>query len=128
MTYLVFKQDLVVNVQVHHAQHLLGIDHEVAKIYENVLINDDIFSHNYHQIVKFDYTSTEILRPEFNRFILTYFMDEDRVDFILNSIRFVANIGWKFLPLFNFNLETGEWKQKNYTVRQSAFIITLLII
>jgi selenocysteine lyase/cysteine desulfurase len=99
-----------------YAQYLLGIDCELAKRYENVLINDDIFSQNYHQRVKIEYTSTEILRPGFTRFSLTYFMDEDRVDFILNAIKFVANFGSRFLPFYNFNLETGEWKQKNYTV------------
>ena len=100
-----------------YAQNLLGIDYELAKLYETTLINDDVFSENYKQRVTSEYSQCELLRPGFTRFSLIYFMDEERVDFILKSIEFVGNNAWKLLPLYTFSLETGEWKHKNNQVK-----------
>eukprot|EP01103_Thecamoeba_quadrilineata_P015083 TRINITY_DN4658_c0_g2_i1.p1 TRINITY_DN4658_c0_g2~~TRINITY_DN4658_c0_g2_i1.p1 ORF type:complete len:974 (+),score=172.47 TRINITY_DN4658_c0_g2_i1:1-2922(+) len=50
----------------------------------------------------------EIIRPGFVRVSLHYLMDSATVDYILDAVRFVADNGWKFLPLYNFNVATGE--------------------
>jgi hypothetical protein len=39
------------------------------------------------------------MKPGFTRFNLSYFASNEEVDYILNALEFIANDGWKFLPL-----------------------------
>lgn len=98
------------------AQKLLGIDYELAKTYENMLIRDDQLSDNYFQRTLHEYSQCEILRPGFTRFSFPFFMASDEVEFLLRALEFVSKEGWKLLPHYTFNLETSEWKHKNYQV------------
>ena len=38
-------------------------------------------------------------RPGFARLNLPYFMNKETIDFILNAVEFIAEHGWKFLPM-----------------------------
>ena len=58
----------------------------------------------------------EIFKPGFTRLNIPYFVSEKRVDFILEAIKFVCKHGWKFLPLYSFKIETGEWIYKGFQV------------
>jgi selenocysteine lyase/cysteine desulfurase len=40
-----------------------------------------------------------LMKPGFTRFNLSYFASDEEVDYILNALEFIANDGWKFLPL-----------------------------
>lgn len=40
-----------------------------------------------------------LMKPGFTRFNLSYFISDEEVDYILKSIEFIANNGWKFLSL-----------------------------
>ena len=51
----------------------------------------------------------EILRPGFARLNLPWFSTDEEIDFIIDALEFVANHGWKFMPQYIFNNETGEW-------------------
>jgi selenocysteine lyase/cysteine desulfurase len=96
-----------------YAQYLLGIDPLLANSYDEALIQDERLE---SRRMTHETTIAEILRPGFTRFNLTFFWDESRVDFVLNAIKFVAQHGWKFLPQYIFNLETGEWRHHNFQV------------
>lgn len=98
-----------------YSQYLLGIDYELAKSFEETLVQDDRLDRN-HLRIKHDTSSAEILRPGFVRFSIGFFFDEEKIDFILNCIKFVCENGWKFLPFYSFNLETGEWRHRNHQV------------
>ncbi len=39
------------------------------------------------------------MKPGFTRLNLSYFIGDDEVNFILNAIDFIAQYGWRFLPL-----------------------------
>ncbi len=56
-----------------------------------------------------DYDKKEIFKPGFVRFSLPYFMDLEKVDYILKSIEFVAEHGWKFVLYYSFDILTGDW-------------------
>jgi selenocysteine lyase/cysteine desulfurase len=99
-----------------YSQYLLGIDYELAKSFEDVLVQDERLDRS-HLRIKHDSNCAEILRPGFVRFNLAFFFDNERIDFILNAIKFVCENGWKFLPFYSFNLETGEWRHRNHQVR-----------
>ncbi|EFC50716.1 predicted protein [Naegleria gruberi] len=77
---------------------LFGLKYNDAKSLENVLLSDD------------DY---EFLRPGFVRLNFNYFMDEDTFQYIVKSVKFVAENGYKFLPYYYFYPESGEWIHNN---------------
>ena len=45
------------------------------------------------------------------RQILNRFSSDEEIDFILEALAFVASEGWKLMPQYIFNNETGEWFQ-----------------
>jgi hypothetical protein len=98
-----------------NVQNLLGINYEQAKLYENILIPDSRLDknllHNSH-----DTSNYEILRPGFTRFNLAFFFTDKKIDFILSAIKFVCENGWMFLPMYIFNMETGEFRHRNLQV------------
>ena len=98
-----------------NVQNLLGINYEQAKQYEKILIPDSRLDknllHNSH-----DTSNYEILRPGFTRFNLAFFFSDDKIDFILNAIKFVCENGWMFLPMYIFNMETGEFRHRSLQV------------
>jgi selenocysteine lyase/cysteine desulfurase len=99
-----------------YAQYLLGIDYELAKEYESVLIQDSRLNRKHLRLTT-ETTKAELLRPGFTRFNVAFFLSDDRINYILESIKFVCEHGWQFLPHYLFNLETGEWRHRNMQVR-----------
>ena len=44
----------------------------------------------------------EVLRPGYSRLSLAYWMSQAEIDYVLDSVLFVAEHGFKFLPLYRF--------------------------
>ena len=61
------------------------------------------------------------IKPGWCRISLHYAMDDIEVDFILDAIDFVAEHGFRFLPLYNFDLHTGAWLHKSDSVALEGF-------
>ncbi|KAL0111828.1 hypothetical protein PUN28_013190 [Cardiocondyla obscurior] len=91
-----------------YAHHLMGIDRELAKEYENVLLEG--------QRNGVEETTTEVLRPGFARLSFPYFMTEAEVAFVLEALKMVATEGWKLLPQYVLNPDTGEWRHHTNSV------------
>ena len=109
-----------------YAQYLLGIDYELAKEYERVLVQDErLDKHNLR--MKHDTSHAEILRPAFTRFNLAFFFDQQKIQFVLDAIEFVCKYGWYFSILYKFNMETGEFRHRNYLVTAICFMIFSLL-
>lgn len=51
----------------------------------------------------------EGIKPGWVRVNFNYFISEQVVDFILDAVHFVANEGWRLLPFYRFEPETGLW-------------------
>ncbi|XP_077984669.1 uncharacterized protein LOC144439269 [Glandiceps talaboti] len=100
-----------------YAQDLLGIDEELALRIEAVLLEDSRLD-RIHLRRYTEYSEREILRPGFARLNLPYFMSDDSVDFVIKAVAMVAEHGWKLLPQYMFNPETGEWKHRHHQVFQ----------
>jgi len=71
-----------------------------------------------------------MLRPGFARISLPYFMSDSEIAFVLEALKMVATEGWKLLPQYIINPETGEWRHNSNTVRvtytlNDAFFIFL---
>lgn len=52
------------------------------------------------------------IKPGWCRISLHYAMDDIEVDYILDAIEFVARLGHRFLPQYNFDMHTGAWVHK----------------
>ena len=97
-----------------YGQYLLGISDELYDDLIQILYTHDDFKTEGR--INCTSNDLEIFKPGFTRFSLAFFFDDAKVDFILNAIKFVAKYGWKFLPSYDFDIATGEWKHKNLQV------------
>ncbi|EFN84130.1 tRNA 2-thiocytidine biosynthesis protein ttcA [Harpegnathos saltator] len=91
-----------------YAHDLMGIDRELAKEYEDILLEG--------QRTSADETTAEGLRPGFARLSFPYFMSEAEVAFVLEALKMVATEGWKLLPQYVLNPDTGEWRHHTNSV------------
>jgi len=135
----------------------MGIDRELAKEYENILLEGymhllfcplnlirDKFGESARYVsslldsistkascvrdclnyASFDFrqrngteeTTAEGLRPGFARLSFPYFMSETEVAFVLEALKMVATEGWKLLPQYMLNPDTGEWRHHTNSV------------
>ncbi|XP_047121332.1 uncharacterized protein LOC124804985 [Schistocerca piceifrons] len=98
-----------------YAQDLLGIPEELAQEYEEVLLEDRRLDRTHLRRHE-EHSSFEMLRPGFARISLPFFMADQEVAFVLEAIKMVATEGWKLLPQYILNPETGEWRHHTNTV------------
>jgi len=61
------------------------------------------------------------IKPGWCRISLHYVMDDLEVDYILDAIDFVAGQGYRFLPLYDFDMRTGAWLHKSDCVGLEGF-------
>jgi selenocysteine lyase/cysteine desulfurase len=82
-----------------YVQHLLGMNY----------INTN--STMEEQLIK---TKDELLRPGITRLsIPTIGTTNEQEEYIINSIKWVAHHGWKFLHVYRCNHRSGEWSHKS---------------
>lgn len=55
------------------------------------------------------------LKPGWTRLNFHYLFSEVELQFICEAVDFVATNGYKFIPLYMFNCNTGEWFHKAFT-------------
>lgn len=68
----------------------------------------------------------EYLRPGFCRVSLPFFMSDAELAFVLEALKMVATEGWKILPQYVVNPETGQWRHHTCSVvkdKKSLFSI-----
>jgi hypothetical protein len=100
-----------------YGQYLLGISDELAEAYIQVLYKKDKNSERN------DWNSNEleIFKPGFTRFNLVFFLENERVDFIIHAVKFIAEHGWRFLPFYDFNIKTAAFTHSKSQVCFSHF-------
>jgi hypothetical protein len=54
------------------------------------------------------------IKPGWCRVGFHYSMDDLDAGFIVDSVEFLAMHGYRFLPLYQFDVESGEWKHREY--------------
>ncbi|KAG8055558.1 hypothetical protein GUJ93_ZPchr0001g33028 [Zizania palustris] len=50
------------------------------------------------------------VRPGWTRVSLAYYTSTEEAEFVLDAVDFVASFGHRFLPLYDFDWETGDWE------------------
>ena len=85
-----------------------------------------------HRLLSIDYEQSEQYRkwinkgfcgikPGWCRISLHYVMDDIEADYILDAIDFVADQGYRFMPLYDFNVHSGSWSHKADPVELEGF-------
>ncbi len=80
-----------------YGHRLLGIDLDRSKEFEREIVR-----------------GCEGIKPGWVRVNFNYFLSETQFQFILDAIHLIATEGWRLLPHYNFNPDTGEWRHRAY--------------
>ena len=99
-----------------YMQRLLGLDLALVRRFEAVLVEDSRLDRVGLRRGHMEHSQWEVLRPGATRLNIPWFAPREEVDFILNAVTMVAEEGWKLLPLYRFNNETGEWRHSSNSV------------
>ncbi len=78
-----------------YGHRLLGIDLDRSKEFEREIVR-----------------GCEGIKPGWVRVNFNYFLSETQFQFLLDAIHLIANDGWRLLPHYNFNPDTGEWRHR----------------
>ncbi|MEX2280594.1 MAG: aminotransferase class V-fold PLP-dependent enzyme [Acidimicrobiia bacterium] len=79
-----------------YGHRLLGIDLDTSHRYEA-------------EIAK----GCEVIKPGWVRVNFNYFIGEDEFDYIVESVRLAARLGWALLPRYEFEIATGTWRHRD---------------
>lgn len=82
-----------------------------AALYGQKILNVDLKLSREFKDALFD--GNEVLRVGFTRINLNFFLNEDEVDYIMDSIDFISNFGWMLLPQYQFEPESGYWVNRD---------------
>ncbi len=82
-----------------YGHRLLGIDLETSREFEREILQ-----------------GCEGIKPGWVRVNFNYFLAQDVFDFLLDAVAFVAEHGWKLLPLYRFDAPTGQWHPRRRPV------------
>jgi len=64
---------------------------------------------------------THGLKPGWTRLNFHFLLSDEECDFICDVVRFIAEHGVFFLPLYGFDMSTGGWSYRGKTERDPAF-------
>ena len=96
-------------------QSLLGLSRELVRSYEAVLVEDSRLD-RVGLRRQGEHSQWEVVRPGATRLNLPWVSTEQELDFILSALEMVVEEGWKLLPQYRFNNETGEWRHRTNSV------------
>lgn len=80
-----------------YGHRLLGIDRD--------------HSHRFESAVA---AGHEVVKPGWVRVNFNYFVDDEEVDFVLAAVNMVARDGWRLLPAYRFDVDTGVWRHRDW--------------
>lgn len=59
------------------------------------------------------------IKPGWVRLNLHYAMTNEEVDYLIAAVKFVRDYGHRFLPLYEFDIKSGEWNYYGYTPKST---------
>lgn len=83
-----------------YGHRLLGIDIATSKEFEREIVR-----------------GCEGIKPGWVRVNFNYFLSETQFQFILDAIHLIANEGWRLLPHYRFDPDTGEWRHRAHSAK-----------
>ncbi len=79
-----------------YGHYLMGIEQKLSDYYRCMITN-------------IGYTG---IKPGWVRLNLHYILDEYEINYLIEAVQFVLEHGYKFLPLYTFDIKTGEWEHQ----------------
>ncbi|XP_053376481.1 uncharacterized protein LOC123534695 [Mercenaria mercenaria] len=104
-----------------YAQDLMGVSETTAKKYMFFLSEKP----NWKEHHGGSHSTLEVMKPGFTRINLSYFMDDETTDFIIKAVDMVTRYGWKLLPQYSFDVESGSWHHKSFANTTAAGLMSL---
>ena len=80
-----------------YGHRLLGIDLDTSKEFEREIVR-----------------GCEGIKPGWVRVNFNYFLSETQFQFVLDAIQLIATDGWRLLPHYTFDPDTGEWRHRRH--------------
>jgi selenocysteine lyase/cysteine desulfurase len=80
-----------------YGHRLLGIDLDTSKEFEREIVR-----------------GCEGIKPGWVRVNFNYFLSETQFQFLLDAIHLVATDGWRLLPHYRFDADTGDWHHRDH--------------
>ena len=80
-----------------YGHRLLGIDLDASKEFEREIVR-----------------GCEGIKPGWVRVNFNYFLSETQFQFLLDAIHLIATDGWRLLPHYTFDPDTGEWRHRSH--------------
>ena len=63
------------------------------------------------------------LKPGWARLSLHFLMSEEELEFTCRAIRFISEQGRLFLPLYSFDIHTGNWQHRGFKEQPVEFAL-----
>ncbi|KAK3096035.1 hypothetical protein FSP39_022229 [Pinctada imbricata] len=93
-----------------YAQDLLGISTSVARKFTWFLSEKSKGQDSSHPE-----SVMGIMKPGFTRINLSYFYDDETIDYVIQAVDLVNRHGWKLLPKYEFDVNEGSWRHVAFT-------------
>jgi selenocysteine lyase/cysteine desulfurase len=79
-----------------YGHRLLGIDLDTSKEFEREIVR-----------------GCEGIKPGWVRVNFNYFLSETEFSYLVDAIHIVANDGWRLLPHYDFDPDSGQWRHRS---------------
>ena len=105
-----------------YAQELLGVNYDLSKLFEESLLKVSLHNEELEDILPRERdrkgSGSELIRPGFVRLNFHYSLDDKTFRFILSALQIISTDGWKLLPYYKFNVETGQWVHNKWSMER----------
>ena len=68
-----------------------------------------------------------VMRPGWIRLNFNYFINEETFDYLLNAIEYVSVLGWKLLPFYQFDADSGTWRYQGASIKLESLCLDSLL-
>ncbi|MCW8844457.1 MAG: aminotransferase class V-fold PLP-dependent enzyme [Gammaproteobacteria bacterium] len=89
-----------------YGHRLLGIDQDTSEQYR------DWVRKGFHGI-----------KPGWCRVGFHFVMDDAEADYVIEAVNFLADYGYRFLSLYDFDVNSGMWSHRNYEEQREEFTL-----
>ena len=68
----------------------------------------------------------KVMRPGWVRLNFNYFISEETFDYLLKAIEYVSALGWKLLPFYQFDTDSGTWRYQGASMKLKSLCLDSL--
>ena len=69
-----------------------------------------------------------VMRPGWVRLNFNYFINEETFDYLLNAIEYVSELGWKLLPFYEIDSDSGTWRYQGASMKLESLCLESLFV